>query len=126
MSKITAFGQHPTTSGMLTCYVAPLDCGHDHYSEGWKPFPVEVTVGSQVECSACAEEKRSAEWVEALDAATVHHARFDPRFGGRYLFYRLDQSSPSGFMLIGAAKATKAVDAIIDRKHLCALSPTER
>ena len=132
MSTIKSFTSGPTTSGMMKWYAAILDCGHWLYSDGWKGFPESVKVGDQVECKTCADHLAAVARLEALDSKEVHHMRFDSRFAypdqgifGQYHAYRRDTSSPSGFMLITSFPATKEIDAVIDRRRLCALSPTE-
>jgi hypothetical protein len=127
MSKVIGFTQKQTSSGRLICYSAQLDCGHtwSDREQPWSPI-TSVQVGAVVDCETCANNKREEEWLEALDYSIVHHARFDPRFGGQYRFYRLDRTSPSNFMLIGGVSATPAIDKILTRKTNCGpLSPTE-
>lgn len=132
MSKITGFTSGATSSGMMTWYAAVLDCGHWHYSEGWSPFPATVVVGSDVACQKCVDLKAAEERLEALDLSQVAYMRFSNRFAypdqgilGQYHAYKRDQSSPSGVTLLCSFPATKNIDAIIDRKRICTMSPTE-
>jgi hypothetical protein len=132
MSTITGFTEGFTTSGMMKWYAAILDCGHWHYSGTWEPFPAEVSIGSAVECGKCADLLEAEAALEALDPATVHHFRFSTRFAypdqgifGQYHAYKRDATSPTGVIHMASFPATKRIDAIIDRKRICALSPTE-
>jgi hypothetical protein len=132
MSTITSFVEGFTTSGMMKWYAAVLDCGHWHYHSGWKPFPVEVTVGSGMDCDKCAEVREAEARLEVLDLSEVAYLRFSSRWAypdqgifGQYHAYRRDSSSPTGVKLLCSFPATKEIDAIIDRRRLCTLSPTE-
>ena len=132
MSKITSFTEGHTSSGMMKWYAAILDCKHWHYAEGWQPFPANVTVGSIIPCSTCVDLANDERELEALDLSKVAYLRFDTRWAypdqgikGTYHAYRREPSSPSGVMLIRSFRATDAIDAIIDRKHICSMSPTE-
>ena len=123
MSKVTGFESGPTSSGLLTWHAATLDCGHRFYSKNYQP--VTAQLGEEVSCESCNTNCRQVEWLEALDAKTVHHVRYRPRFGGTYTFYKLDYSSPSNFLSIGGTYATPEIDEILKRKGLSPLSPTE-
>jgi hypothetical protein len=86
-----------------------------------------VTIGDVKECVRCAENAREEQWLRDLDYSQVHHSRYRQFGGGIYYFYRLDKTSPSGFMLIGGVSATAAIDEILKTKTNCGpLSPTER
>lgn len=133
MSKINSFTSGATTSGMMTWYAAVLDCGHWHYSQGWEPFPSFVVVGYEVDCAKCVDLKEAEERLEALDLSTVAYMRFsnqgslypDQGIFGQYHAYQRDTTSPTGVKLLCSFPATKAIDAIIDRKRICTMSPTE-
>lgn len=125
MSKIKSFTKGATSSGMMTWYAAVLDCGHMHYSEGWKPFPSTVTVGNDVPCERCQTNADAAKRLQELDLTGVAYFRYCTRFGGRYLAYRRDKTSPTGVLNFDAFPATPEIDAIIDARRICALSPTE-
>lgn len=132
MSVIKSFSTHPTTSGMMTCYVAILDCGHWFYNPGWRPFPDSVKAGDSIDCVTCSNHAEAEKHLESLDKAQVSYLRFNTRFAypeqgifGQYHAYTRDSSSPSGVKHLASFPATKAIDAIIDRRGLCTLSPTE-
>lgn len=83
-------------------------------------------IGDEVACTTCAAHADSIAWLQALDASTVHHARFRTWCGaGQYHLYRLDHTSPSNFSLIGSVPAIPAVDAILRQKRISPISPTE-
>lgn len=123
MSKITGFTSGPTTSGFGTWHAATLDCGHKFYATRG---PLNAQIGAEVECETCQTNARDLEWLQALDASTVQHARYNERFGGRYLFYKRDTTSPTGVMLIGGVGATREIDALLRVKGISPLSPTEQ
>lgn len=130
--KITSFTSGATSSALLTWYAAVLDCGHWYYSKGWKPFSAEVTVGTEIECEICAQHAVAEAKLEALDLSTISYMRFSNRWAypdqgilGQYHCYQRDTTSPSGVKLVCSFPATKRIDAIIDRRRICALSPTE-
>lgn len=125
MAKITGFTQGATTSGFMTWHAAILDCGHMHYSDGWKPFPVGLAAGAEIACAECKNHSAAVARLEALDLSDVAYLRYNPRFGGRYLAYRRDASSPTGVFNFDAFPATKEIDAVIDRRHIPTMSPTE-
>jgi hypothetical protein len=133
---IKRFVEGPTSSGLMTWYAAELECGHRWFQNGshWNPITGKA-VGDTVECERCNINAAEEQWLRAMDYRQVHHSRFDPRFGehrdgryhGTYHFYKLDVTSPSGFMLINSVAATPAIDAILKTKtNCCPLSPTER
>ncbi len=103
-------------------------CGSQSFSLTFWPDPHNADhqiskIGDTVVCLACANEAAEVEWLKALDAGAVHHARF--RYGS-YWLYAHDPSSPSGFMLIRGVSATPAIDAVLAKKRISPLSPTER
>lgn len=107
----------------MTWKAAQLDCGHTFSKEALET----IKVGDVKRCDACETLAREEQWLRDLDYSQVHHSRYRENFGGRYLFYRLDKTSPSNFMLIGAVQATTAIDEILKTKTNCGpLSPTER
>jgi hypothetical protein len=126
MSKVTGFGQHPTSSGMGIVHIALLDCGHEAYAGYFQTFPADVIIGSELPCGQCKTIAEQIAWLEALDPKVVHHVRYRPRFGGTYTFYKLDVTSPSGFFSIGGTYATPEIDAILQHKGLSPISPTEQ
>jgi hypothetical protein len=133
MATIKSFTSGPTSSGMMTWYAAILDCGHWHYSpESWSPFPASMPVGTEVECSKCAEHKKAEEFLNNVDMTGIAYLRFSPRWAypeqgilGQYHAYRREPTSPTGVLHAWSVPATKAIDAIIDRRRLCTMSPTE-
>lgn len=125
MNKVIGFEQGPTSSGMMTWYAARLDCGHAVYSDGWKPFPSTVCLGTEFECQDCINHHAACNRLESLNLSEVAYLRFNTRFGGRYLAYRRDKESPTGVINFDAFPATKEIDEIIDRRHIPTLSPTE-
>ena len=125
MRRVTGFANGPTSSGLLQWYAAVLDCGHNFYQKDpWKPLE-GIGIGDEVECERCAQNSQQEDWLRNLDATIVHHARFRPRFGGQYTFYKLDATSPSGFFAIGGTYATPEIDRIIAEKKIATVSPTE-
>lgn len=83
-------------------------------------------IGDAVQCNACAREAEQLEWLRELPRETVQHARFKTIVGSpSYLFYRRDESSPTGVMLMGAVAATPAVEVLLREKRISPLSPTE-
>ena len=83
-------------------------------------------VGDAVACKGCEQEAHDAEWLEQLDIATVILSRYRDWCGqGSYYFYKHDPSSPSGKMLIGSVRACAAIEAILNRRRISPLSPTE-
>lgn len=132
MSKITGFTQGQTSSGLLTWYVAILDCKHWYYSEGWQPFSSDIVVGLEIDCEKCKNHAKAIQRLEALDLTYISHFRFDNRFAypdqgirGSYKAYVYDASSPAGVLLVDSFPAIDEIDAIIDRKRILAISPTE-
>lgn len=130
MSKITSFTEGHTSSGFGMWYAAILDCGdskspHLHYAGHYQRFASTVKVGDTVECAVCENNRQACARLESLDISTIVYLRFNTRFGGRYLAYKRDASSPSGVINCDAFPATKEIDAIIDRRHICTMSPTE-
>lgn len=128
LRRVDGFTQGPTSSGLMTWYAAVLDCGHKWYEKPttWEPIST-VGVGDSVECEQCRQLAKEEDWLRNLDYSQVHHARFNPRFGGQYHYYRRDVTSPSGFLLIGSTAATPRIDALLRTKTNCGpLSPTER
>lgn len=127
-NHVIRFEQGPTSSGRLNWYAAILDCGHKWFDKNAPYSPItSVEVETEVECETCAAHHADEQWLQNLDYAQVHHARFDPRFGGIYRFYRLAKTSPSNFMIIGSVAATPAIDAMLKTKTNCGpLSPTEQ
>jgi len=127
MSKVTGFESGPTSSGMMTWYKARLACGHSWSvaSDPWGPI-VGVNVGDEKPCEVCDDIAADIAWLETLDIKTVHHVRFKERGGGVYLYYRLDHTSPSSFMLIRGTAATPAIDTVLRRIRLSPISPTEQ
>ncbi len=106
---------------------APCPCGAWSYTNLDYPKPhVEADrltkIGQAVDCKECKAEAEQLAMIEALPAGAVHHTRI--RFGGLHL-YRLDGSSPSGFMLLASVAPTPANEAALARKRICQLSPTE-
>jgi hypothetical protein len=79
-------------------------------------------VGNRVECMQCDNDAATIVWLRALPAGLVHHARF--RYNGYHL-YRHDETSPSGFFLIGSCPATPQFDAILREVGISPISPTE-
>jgi hypothetical protein len=132
MSKITGFTHGPTSSGHMTWYAAILACGHWHYSKGWTPFPADVQAGMEVDCETCTAHAAAESRLEALEVSQVYYMRFSTRFAypdqgifGQYHAYTRDSSSPTGVRHLASFPATKNIDAIIDRRRICTLSPTE-
>lgn len=84
-------------------------------------------IGDVCECENCQKETELVAWLRALPTGSVHHARFDPRFKpGSYHLYRHDQTSPSGFFLMGSVPATPKFDAVLREIGVSPISPTER
>lgn len=133
MSTIKSFTSGATTSGWMKWYAAVLDCGHWYYNPAsWQPFDAGVTPGTEVECKTCADHKKAEAFLETVDMTGIAYLRYDSRFSypdqgifGSYRAYRRDTSSPTGVLHAWSVPATKAIDAIIDRRRMCAISPTE-
>jgi hypothetical protein len=126
MSKVTGFKEQPTSSGLGICHSASLDCGHETYAGYYKTFPADIVIGSELACERCADIQKQVAWLESIDPKSVHHARFRPRFGGTYTFYKYDPSSPSCFYSIGGTFATPEIDAVLRRIGISPISPTEQ
>lgn len=129
---IKSFTTGRTTSGMMNWYAAILDCSHWKYSKGWTPFPADVVVGSQVDCETCDNHAKACAMLETFDVASISYMRFSGRWAypdqnifGHYNAYTRDSSSPTGVMLLFSVPAIKEIDAIIDRRRIGTLSPTE-
>ncbi len=91
-----------------------------------KPEFRVTQVGDAGECSSCASEAQQIEWLRNLPVKDVQHARYRVIVGSpSYCFYRRDESSPTGVMLIGAVAATAAVETLLREKRISPLSPTE-
>lgn len=107
------------------------ECAHKSFVVTFWPNPhkaehiVSPALGDVVECEACASIARSFAWLEALDVP-IHHARYrEFGGGGSYYLYKLDQTSPSNFMLIGSVPALPAFDELLRRRRISPISPTE-
>jgi len=103
-------------------------CGTSHFH--FKKLPNahdeadRVTkVGDAFECVECDRDAEQTAWLKnPANLAGIHHTR--ARYNSIYL-YRLDPTSPSGFMLVRGVSATKEHEALL-RGSLSPLSPTER
>lgn len=129
---IKSFTDGPTSSRTMRWYAAILDCGHWHYSGTWQPFTADVVVGNEVRCVTCEMHADAEAKLEALDLSTVAYMRFSTRWAypeqgilGQYHAYTRDTTSPTGVKLLCSFPATKAIDAIIDRRRITTMSPTE-
>ena len=133
MSKVTGFTEGATSSGFGKWYAAILDCKHWYFEpKNYGPLSSSVAIGTEIECAKCAEHAEAVARLEALDLSTILYMRFNPRWAypdqgihGQYLAYRRDPSSPSGVMLAHSFPAIAAIDAVINRRRICAISPTE-
>lgn len=108
-------------------YRAIYCCGHSAFHCQPLPNPHaeadRVTKpGDVVECRECDRDAEQTAYLRALDRSTLHHTRY--RNGFIYL-YRLDPTSPSGFMLVRSVSATPEHEALLTGS-LSPLSPTER
>lgn len=128
--KIVGFEQGPTSSGMMTWYCAVLACGHNWYdpTRSWEPIKgISANIGDEKECERCKYIADSVERLTNLDvvAERINYFRFKPNFGGQYHAYKLDSTSPTGVLLHSSYPACPEIDAVIDSRRLCTLSPTE-
>jgi hypothetical protein len=116
-----------------SCQYASCPCGST--SSGFRFLHVAnphieadrlTKVGDVVECETCDKNVERIAWLRSLPKGAVHHARFDPRFApGSYHLYRHDQTSPSGFFLMGSVPATPEFDAVLNEVRISPISPTE-
>ncbi len=88
-------------------------------------------IGDEVDCSECNSMYKSLDHIKEVKSQ-IHHGRFMPNGGreslsreGRYLFYRHDSSSPSGFMLLCGVIRHPVSDKALTEMGLSPLSPTE-
>lgn len=105
-------------------------CGHGSFTYTYLPDVLKeadriTKVGDAIECATCRSNRESEVRLEALDLSNIQYLRFDTKFGGRYLAYKRDIDSPTGVSLADTYPATPAIDAIIDRRRVCTMSPTE-
>jgi hypothetical protein len=130
MSKVTGFVEGFTSSGMMKWYAGALDCGHYYYSQtrNWQPIEgVEINRGDDVMCHTCAEHAEAVRQLELMDVSQIAYMRYKIQGSRRYYAaYRRDNDSPTGVMLITTFPAIPAIDAVIDRRKICTVSPTEK
>jgi hypothetical protein len=116
-----------------SCQHASCPCGSTksgfrflHIANPHLPEDRITQIGDEVECKQCEDDIERIAWLRALPKGLVHHARFDPRFSpGSYHLYKLDQTSPSCFFLIGSVPATKQFDEVLREVSISPISPTE-
>lgn len=83
----------------------------------------KTKIGDEIACETCVREVAQLEWLKSIDPAEIQHARFKY---GSYHFYRRDDSSPTGVILMGSVNPTPAVEALLAARRVSPLSPTER
>ena len=97
------------------------------FSQVWTPnhhneADYVTRIGDVVACDTCEREAGQIVWLRGLDKQTVILSRFRH---GSYYFYRRDESSPSGKMLIGGVMASPKIEAVLSELRYAPLSPTE-
>jgi hypothetical protein len=133
MSKVTGFIEGTTSSGFGKWYAAILDCKHWYYEpNNYGPISSNILVGTEIECKTCAQHAEAVARLEALDLSDIQYLRFNTRWAypdqgihGQYLAYRRDRTSPTGVIFADSFPAIAAIDAVINRRRICAISPTE-
>lgn len=132
-SRVTGFAYGPTSSGLMNWHACTLDCGHMKYltaGASWtstdvRNYPGSEKIGDVVECDECKGIAAQLQRLAAIDVTTVHHARYRQQFGGRYTLYRIDKTSPSGFISIDSFQAVPQIDSLLSRMGISPISPTE-
>lgn len=82
-------------------------------------------IGDSIDCTTCKAEQKQIDWLNALDLSIVSHVRYRGPLSG-FCFYRRDETSPSGFFLIGQVMKSPKIEAIIDKLPIpFPLSPEE-
>lgn len=117
--------EHELPTGKATTCV----CGSQMFRITYMPNPHNecdrvTAVGDCVNCDTCQREAAQIKWLEGVDPKQVQHARYRTNFAApRYDLYRRDASSPTGVLSMGSVPAS--AEAILRRKGICTLSPTE-
>ncbi len=125
----SACGRETTSCQHGSCACGSTKSGFRflHIANPHLPEDRITQIGDEADCEACDKNVEKIAWLRSLPNGSVHHARFDPRFEpGSYHLYRHDQSSPSGFFLMGSVPATKQFDEILREVSINPISPTER